>query len=287
MKNSSYLKNNGIKSIAIGGFDGLHLAHQELFKKLDECGAIVVIESGYSNITPKEYRENFTDLPIFYYDLASIKHLSADEFMENLLTKFPKLELIIIGYDFAFGNNRTHSAKDLQDLFKSVCNGKTKIVEEFKIDNISVHSKAIREYIQSDNIKMANRLLGRNYEIMGQIISGQGLGEKSFVPTINLEVQEFILPCEGVYTTITIIDDIRYNSVSFLGHRVSTDGSYAVETHLLNTKIDIKDRQNIKIEFIQKQRNNHKFDSFEELKNQILEDIKVTKEYFRDIFKLK
>ena len=79
MKSCSTLKNN-ITSIAIGGFDGMHRAHQELFNALDNNGAIVVIETGYANLSAKRHREDYTDLPIFYYPLEEIKHLHADEF---------------------------------------------------------------------------------------------------------------------------------------------------------------------------------------------------------------
>lgn len=108
----------------------------------------------------------------------------------------------------------------------------------------------------------------------------KGLEKKEFVATINLNVNEFLLPQSGVYITKTIVNDIEYNSVSFLGHRGSTDGKFAVETHILNQEnIEIKD-ENVQIKFIRRIRENRKFDNFLELKNQILEDIDIAKKYF-------
>jgi riboflavin kinase / FMN adenylyltransferase len=130
---------------------------------------------------------------------------------------------------------------------------------------------------------MANKLLGKEYKIYGQQIKGQGLGAKSFVPTINLKVDEFLLPNEGVYITKTILDDKEFNSITFLGHRVTTDGSYAVETHIIDEDIQ-NDNHTTQIKFYDKLRDNQKFDSFEELKNQILEDIKSAKNYFINIY---
>ena len=282
MKNSFYSLNSpnpDITSISIGGFDGIHLAHQELFDKLDNSSnsAIVVIESGYSNLTPKSYRENFTDLPIYYYELSSIKHLSAEEFLDKLLNIFPNLALIVVGYDFAFGSNRTHKAQDLQNLFSLKYDGETKIVDEFKIDGISVHSKAIRDFIKTSQIQLANKLLGRNYQISGRSISGQGLGKSDFVPTINIEVNDFLLLANGVYATSTIIDDISYPSISFIGIRETTDDKFAIETHILDSQIEVNDKKMIKIEFIYKIRDNKKFESFEELKMQINLDIEEAK----------
>lgn len=106
---------------------------------------------------------------------------------------------------------------------------------------------------------------------------------KSLFATINLKVEQFLLPKEGVYITKTILNEIEYNSVTFLGHRVTTDGSYAVETHILDENI-INDTYTIQIKFIKKIRDNLKFDSFDELKNQIDKDIETTKNYFINVY---
>ena len=272
-KNSSILVNkNSITSIAIGGFDGMHIAHQELFKNLDVNGAIVSIESGYANLTPKKYRQEYSIYPIFYYILEDIRHLEGCEFIKLLKQEFPNLKRIVVGFDFCFGKNR-----------KYCIDGSVIVIEEIKLDDIGVHSRIIRDYIKNGDIKMANKLLGKEYKIYGEQIKGQGLGTKSFVPTINLKVDEFLLPNEGVYITKTILDEVEFNSITFLGHRLTTDGSYAVETHILDENIENKDYR-IQIKFYEKSRENKKFDNFEELKNQILEDINLAKNYFINIY---
>lgn len=279
-KNSSTLVNkNTITSIAIGGFDGMHVAHQELFKNLDENGAIVSIESGFANLTPKVYRQEYSDYPIYYYVLDNIKHLEGDQFIKLLNEEFPNLKKIVVGYDFCFGKNRRYCIEKLKELF----HGNVKIIDEIKIDDIAVHSRVIREYLKDGEIEIANKLLGKEYKIYGHQIKGQGLGTRSFVPTINLKVEQFLLPKEGVYITKTILNEIEYNSVTFLGHRVTTDGSYAVETHILDENI-INDTYTIQIKFIKKIRDNLKFDSFDELKNQIDKDIETTKNYFINVY---
>lgn len=278
-KSSSILVNkNTITSIAIGGFDGMHVAHQELFKNLDSNGAILSIESGYANLTPKRYRQEYSIYPIYYYILDSIKHLEGDEFIKLLKEEFPNLKKIVVGFDFCFGKNRKYCIEKLKDLFS----GSVVVIDEIKIDKIPVHSRIIREYLKDGDIKMANKLLGKEYKIYGHQIKGQGLGAKSFVPTINLKVEEFLLPREGVYITKTILDDKEFNSITFLGHRVTTDGSYAVETHIIDEEIKNSD-YTTQIKFYEKLRDNKKFDSFEELKNQILRDIENCKEYFNSL----
>ena len=244
-KNSSILVNkNSITSIAIGGFDGMHIAHQELFKNLDVNGAIVSIESGYANLTPKKYRQEYSIYPIFYYILEDIRHLEGCEFIKLLKQEFPNLKRIVVGFDFCFGKDRKYCIEKLKEFF----DGEVIVIEEIKLDNIAVHSRIIRDYIKSGDIKMANKLLGKEYKIYGQKIKGQGLGTKSFVPTINLKVDEFLLPNEGVYITKTILDEVEFNSITFLGHRLTTDGSYAVETHILDENIENKDYR-IQIKF--------------------------------------
>ncbi len=258
---STLINKKNITSIAIGGFDGMHIAHQQLFKKLDQNGAIVVIESGHSNLTPKSNRQEYTHFPVYYYVLDNIKHLEGEEFIKLLKEEFPNLKKIIVGFDFCFGKNRKYNTLGLKKLFE----GEVIVVDEICDNNLAIHSRYIREFIKVGNIKKANELLGKNYKIIGQTTKGQGLGKKSFVPTINLTVENFLLPNEGVYITKTIIKDKSYNSVTFLGHRVTTDGSYAIETHIIGEDI-INIMGKIQIEFIDKIRENQKFDNFEDLK---------------------
>jgi riboflavin kinase/FMN adenylyltransferase len=275
-KSFSILVNKStITAIAIGGFDGMHVAHQELFKHLGEHGAIVSIESGFSNITPKIYRQEYSEYPIYYYVLDNIKKLEGLEFIKLLEEEFPHLEKIVVGYDFYFGKNRSCSVKELKVFFK----GSVIVIPEIALDSVAVHSRFIREFIKDGDIESANKFLGKEYKIYGLLEKGQGLGAKKFVPTINLQVKDFLHPKEGVYISKTIVDKVEYFSVSFVGHRATTDGSYAVETHILDKNIQVENRS-VQIKFIKRIRDNQKFDSMEKLKNQIIDDIKVAKKHF-------
>jgi len=277
MKKSSsiLIDQNSINSIAIGGFDGMHIAHQELFKNLTKNAAIISIESGFASLTPRNYRQEYTSFPIFYYDLKDIKELDGIEFIELLRSDFRNLKKIIVGFDFCFGKNRAYRADDLKKVF----NEEVVIIPEVKLDGFPVHSRYIREFLLNGNIQKANSFLGKEYKIYGKHIKGQGIGNKEFVPTINLEVSEFLLPQSGVYITKSIVNNIEYPSISFLGNRVTTDTLFAVETHILNTNIKVKDKI-VQIKFIKQIRTNKKFASFNELKNAILKDIDIAKKYF-------
>ena len=267
MNTATTLKNS--TAVAIGGFDGMHIGHQELFKELGDAGAIVVIETGYANLTPDGYRARHTHYPLLYLELETIRHLNGEGFVTLLKEQFPKLSKIVVGYDFHFGKDRRYSHKDLGELF----DGEVVVVDEVKLHNDSVHSHKIRHKLSIGDIKGANEFLGYNYTIMGEKEQGQGLGSKKLVATININAREFLMPKEGVYVTTTRLDDEEHfhPSVSFVGHRISTDGSFAVESHILDGKVECE--QHAEIQFVDFLRENEKFDSLEALKQQIQKDI--------------
>lgn len=255
-------------SIAIGGFDGMHIGHQQLFRELDAQSTIVVIETGYANLTPKKEREHFTHFPLLYLELENIRHLSGEEFIAFLKEKFPKLQKIVVGYDFHFGKDRKYSHKELKELF----DGEVAVVEEVSLHGDSVHSHKIRAKLQIGDIIGANAFLGHNYTIKGSVVSGQGIGKKELYATINIEAEGFLMPKEGVYATLTRIDDEEHfhPSVSFVGHRVTTDGSFALESHILDGEVLCTEKASIS--FVNFIRENKKFASLEELKKAIQKD---------------
>ncbi|NOQ31354.1 MAG: bifunctional riboflavin kinase/FAD synthetase [Helicobacteraceae bacterium] len=263
-----------IDSIAIGGFDGMHYGHQHLFEELGENGAILVIETGYANLTPSRERERFTHYPIEYYPLDSIRHLKGEEFIKKIKDQFPLLKKIVVGYDFHFGKDRKYSFNDLRTLF----GGEVVVVDEVSLHNDSVHSHKIRAKLEIGDIKGANQFLSHNYTIHGKVVKGQGIGKKELFATINILTDGFLIPKEGVYASLTRIDDSEhyYPSVSFLGHRVTTDGSFAIESHIL-TDENIECKESASISFIAFIRENQRFENLIELKTAIQKDINLAK----------
>ncbi|QOG11850.1 bifunctional riboflavin kinase/FAD synthetase [Arcobacter sp. FWKO B] len=266
---------NSITSLAIGGFDGMHIAHQKLFSYLDNNGAIVAIETGYANLTPKSNRQKYVNFPVFYYPLDEIKHLSGKEFVSLLREEFPNLKKIVVGYDFCFGKNRMYNTSSLKELF----DGEVIVVDEVTFETVAIHSRTIREFLRDGNIKQANKFLGKVYTISGYVIKGQGIGKEQFVPTINIEVLDFLIPKEGIYATKTLVNNTLYNSVSFIGHRLSTDGNFAIETHIIDKDLNF-DGGVVEVQFFDKLRDNQKYENLDELKKQILLDIDNARSYF-------
>ncbi|PHR57853.1 MAG: bifunctional riboflavin kinase/FAD synthetase [Arcobacter sp.] len=257
-----------IDAIAIGGFDGMHAAHQYLFNELGENGGVLAIETGYANMTPSIHRQEHTHYPLFYYELEDIKGLSGEAFISKLKDDFPSLKKIVVGFDFHFGYKRSCSCEDLRELF----DGKVTIVDEVKLDGEAVHSHRIRQLLDEGNLERANLFLAHNYTLKGKVIKGQGIGKQRLVATMNLEVQGYKLPKEGVYASLTRLDDDRLHpSVSFIGKRHISDGSFAIETHLLEKEVSPSAKA--EISFLHYIRENKAFDSFEDLQKQIDDDI--------------
>ena len=256
---------NSIHSVAIGSFDGIHLAHQELIRLSD---ALVVIERNSGYLTPGYKRTHYTDEPCFFYLFDKIKSLSPKEFVERLEKDFPQLQKIVVGYDFHFGKSKEGNAQTLRALFS----GEVVIVDEVSIGGIAIHSRTIKSFLSEGNVEMASKQLGREYTVEGEVVSGQGIGGRELVPTLNLKVHHYRLPKEGVYAGKTRIDGEWLPSVIFLGHRITTDGSFAVESHILGRDIGVI-RGDATISFTAFIRENRKFDTLDMLKEQIEKDI--------------
>ncbi|WP_104748846.1 bifunctional riboflavin kinase/FAD synthetase [Helicobacter cetorum] len=269
-----------IKSLAIGKFDGLHLGHKALLRELKDPKALLIIEKeNYTRpyLTPLNYRSKLIDMPLFFVFLEKISHLSALEFLGLLKNKFPHLERLVVGYDFRFGYKRKNDALFLKEHFKE-----TIVVPEVKVENTSVHSKMIKLALNNGDLILANKLLGRHYEVLGEVIKGQGLGHKELVPTLNLKIKDFILPSFGVYASLVKIENQIDKSVSFLGNRLSTDKNFAIECHALDKTIENPPKE-LTLQFVEKIRDNMPFNSLKELKNQIQKDISTAKEILSNL----
>jgi riboflavin kinase/FMN adenylyltransferase len=254
-----------VTSLALGSFDGLHIAHRAL---IDRADAVGVIERGGGYLTPGYKRAWYTDKALYFYCFETIRHLDAAAFLERLYADFPRLDTVVVGYDFGFGRAREGDTRYLLEHFK----GSVIVVPEVTYEGISVHSRTIRAALERGEIALANALLGRSYRIDGTVIAGQGIGARELVPTLNLAVHDYQLPAEGVYATRTYLHGAWLPSVSFVGHRVSTDGTFAVETHILDRDIGTVTGR-VMIEFVALIRPNRRFETLEALREQIRHDI--------------
>ncbi len=251
--------------LAIGGFDGMHYAHQKLFSLSDQ---ILVIEKN-STLTPFQTRCDYTKLPCKFYNLDKIKHLTYLEFIDKITKEFNP-STIVIGYDFRFGKNRLGNPEILKKYFNVI------VINEIKIDNIGVHSRIIREFIKEGKIKKATKFLNHLYKIKAKQIKGQGLGKNELLPTINLKpTYSYTIPKDGVYLTLLN----KKPSLTFIGTR-STDNNFSIETHILNGEFII-DNVKFELEFLDFLRETKKFNNLKELKKAIITDKEKALYYFK------
>lgn len=264
---------NDVTQIAIGRFDGVHLGHKELISRLGKSGAVLLIDTHQRPyLTTLAQRIRLIQKSVYVLDINRVKDLDGADFIALLKKEFKSLEDIVVGYDFRFGRDRAWGVDELAVLF----DGKSTVVPEFKIDGFSVHSALIRSMLFKADVHEVERFMGRRYSVCSEVIRGQGLGHKELFATINLSASNYVMPKEGVYATRAFFGGVWHDAVSFLGHRDSTDGKYAFETHVLFKDIGEVGGK-VRVEFVKHIRDNLKFTDLSKLKSQISLDIKEAK----------
>tara|TARA_B100001559_G_scaffold117243_1_gene98602 strand:+ start:17739 stop:18638 length:900 start_codon:yes stop_codon:yes gene_type:complete len=279
---------------SIGGFDGIHLGHQALFKKAYETSngnfQIVTfneIPKIYFNndlkpILSQEQRTQFFEEQnpknIVYLDFQSVNSMNALDFCKFLQNNL-KTTKLVIGKDFKFGNKRVGDVNTLIDYF-----GENNVIllHDYLISSEKVSTTKIRLFYSQGNIKNAEKYLGRPISYRGIVVKGKQLGSTIGIPTANIELnQQTELPRFGVYAV-----KINVNSQVYLGcmniginPTVDSNGQTKIEIHILDFDKNIYNQQ-VSFELIDFIRDEKKFNSVEELKLQITTDIAEIKNNF-------
>lgn len=289
-------------TLTIGNFDGIHLGHQKILEQ-------VVLTAGSSNtssmvltfdphpmsvlhpsraphlITTVEekialiQKSGIDFLLVLRFD-QSLSALNGREFVEQILLEHLQLRHIFVGNNFHFGHHRSgnNSLLEQMGLEWNFC---VHSLPEVIIRKERVSSTWIRRLIQSGRISLANRLLGRFYSLRGRVVTGKGVGRKLLFPTLNLRPQNDILPKSGVYVTFCRFNQRQFPSVTNIGMRPTLAGKFlTVETHLLETNLD-ESPDRVEIFLMHRLRDEIKFPSLQELKDQIARDCQRAARFFR------
>lgn len=301
--NSCKIELNG-NAVALGNFDGVHIGHQELInsnineaKKRNLKSTVLVFRNHTKEILKKNGDSKIQLLTSFDQKIDILKgfgldtlyiadfnenlmKLSPEEFVDNILLKKLNTKLVTVGFNYRFG----YKASGDVELLKKIGLDKgidVNITPPVYVGDEIVSSTAIRNSIKAGDIKKANRFLGRNFTIMGSVVKGKNRGRKLGFPTANIKlIDNYVLPKQGVYITNTIVDGEKLISLTNIGYNPTfNEDELKIETYILDFNGNLYGKT-LQIQFIDFIRDDVKFNTAQELIEQIEKDVKYIKTYY-------
>ncbi|MEC7150279.1 MAG: bifunctional riboflavin kinase/FAD synthetase [Pseudomonadota bacterium] len=287
---------NGV--IAIGNFDGLHLGHQKVIneaklkakKKKIPFGAMTFepVPVMFFNKKIKNHRINSLvqkkqllkkfklDFLIIIRFNKKFSSQSAEEFIKKIIFKKTKCKFLYVSKNFKFGFRRQGNIKTLKK-FEKTYNFRNIVTKPFKKNNKIISSTYIRKKIRSGKIVEINRLLNRNWTVIGKVIKGQGRGHKIGFPTCNLKLNDYVVPKLGVYAVKILSKNFNKNGIANVGYRPTFNGkNLLLETNIFGINKNLYNKE-ISVSFKKFIRSEKKFRNLKYLKKQIQLDIKQAK----------
>ncbi|MBI0398402.1 bifunctional riboflavin kinase/FAD synthetase [Cyclobacterium marinum] len=292
--------------VTIGSFDGVHLGHQKILKRINNIAKSIHGESVLVSFWPHprmvlfpeshgiqllySFEEKAALLEEFGVDhLISIPFtkefsmMESKDFIENILVKKIKTKKLVIGYDHRFGRGREGSFAHLH-AEQNKYNFDLEEIPREDIDNIGISSTKIRKALKSGNIVKANEFLGRPYNLQGKVIEGDKIGRTIGFPTANIQLNEpnKLIPMDGAYLVKVIIDKKQYEGMLNIGMRPTVSGERKnIEVNILNFNRDIYG-QTINLELLEFLRPEKKFENLAALTEQLKIDQKKMVDFFFD-----
>ncbi|WP_143871309.1 bifunctional riboflavin kinase/FAD synthetase [Catenovulum sediminis] len=286
--------------LTIGNFDGVHLGHLSVLAQLKRAAEKYALPSVVMTFEPQpvevfnpdaaparliRWREKYQLLKPHADRLLCVRFspafaaLTADEFIQKLLVDKLAVKHIVIGDDFRFGCQRRGDFELLKAAGKKA--GFT--VEDTKTltnSNQRISSTAIRQRVADGQFEQAEKLLGRPYSVWGTVVHGEKNGRTIGFPTANILMNRKVSPVSGVFAVEVNYAGLRHFGVANVGHRPTLNGTInQLEVHIFNFAENLY-QQRIEVIFRQKIREEKKFASFAELKEQIELDSQIAKKYF-------
>jgi len=289
-------------AVAIGKFDGIHRGHQRLLQHiLDRKGAGLqavvftfdpspsVLFSGMRlpELTTKQekrkiFRELGIDILIEFPLTFATAAMPAEQFIEKLLARQMKTAYVAAGTDLSFGEGGKGNA-ELLKAFSARYGYTTELIKKVCLDGREISSTYVRETVKAGRMEKAAELIGEAYSVTGIVEHGKKLGRRLGMPTVNLlPPEEKLLPPFGVYFSEVSVGERTYKGITNIGCKptVSKEKQTGVETYLYDFAQDIYGKE-ITVRLFSYHRPEKKFESVEELKNQMAADIAEGRYYRR------
>jgi riboflavin kinase/FMN adenylyltransferase len=287
--------NNKKSVVTIGTFDGVHIGHKKILEKIIfnakelNCESVVLTFFPHPRMVLQKnsvvqllntvdektllLEKTGIDNLIIHPFNQEFSRLTAEEFVKEILVNQLNIRKIIIGYDHRFGRNRTANINDLI-VFGKEYGFEVEQISAQEINDNAVSSTKIRNAILEGNITLANNYLGYNYFFSGIVVKGKQVGRTIGFPTANIKINEDykLIPKNGVYIVKSNYDKKTIFGLINIGTRPTVDGTnQTIEVFYLDFDKTIYD-ESLTIEIIEFIRDEQKFDSLNDLKNQINED---------------
>jgi riboflavin kinase/FMN adenylyltransferase len=291
-------------AITIGNFDGAHLGHRRILRRVSarareegwksavltfdpHPAKLVAPASAPRLLTSLDERarmilEQGIDEILILPFTPEIAALGPEDFVREILVDKLKARAVLVGANFHFGRRAAGDAGTLEELGERY-SFETDIVVPVVWRKRVISSTEIRRAIEAGDVSAACRMLGRVYALRGTVVPGEGRGGKQTVPTLNLDTKAELIPKTGVYVTRTGEGaSLReWPSITNVGFRPTFDGqTRTIETYLL-APLDGASPGEISVEFLRRVRDERKFENADALKAQILRDVNRAQTYFR------
>jgi len=278
------VQENECLAVTIGKFDGIHSGHEFLISKVVEKKKEGLIPAALTfNMREQHiysdterlliFEENGIELLITYEFDETLKNMTSEEFVKNILVDGLHAKYVCAGDDFRFGRNRAGDADILIQLGKTY-GFEVEIIERKSFDGDVISSSRVRNELDKGAVDKVAQLLGRYYSVTGEVIYGNQIGRTIGFPTVNQKVQDDkSMPANGVYATRVVHKDKIYSSITNVGVKPTIEGEnkLGVETYIFDFDEQIYGEV-ITVEFVKFIRSEQKFNGLEELQKQIDED---------------
>ncbi len=292
---ASAFKNDRGSVVTIGTFDGVHIGHSTILKRLVETGKKDELDSVLLTFFPhprmvlqkdsdlklintiSEKKQLLEDIGLDHLVIhpftMEFSRLTALEYVRDVLVNKLHAKKIIIGYDHRFGRNRTANIVDLRD-FGTTYGFTVEEITAQELNDVAISSTKVRKALEAGDITAANLYLGYNFMITGTVTRGKGIGKNLGYPTANLKPSESykLIPKKGVYLVKCNINGEHYFGLTNIGTNPTVGGTRkTIETYFMNLSKDLYDTE-LRIEFITHIRDEENFESVQDLITAIKND---------------